>query len=254
MFGGNERLKILLITVAGMSTRFSESIGKECLKCIYYKNDFTESILHRLMVQTSGFDKYIIVGGYKFEELEQTINLCFHDIKDKIILVNNGYYNCYGSGYSLYLGLKKAVEFNFRELVFAEGDLFLDNESFMEIYKSNRDVITCNLEPISADKAVAFYYDINHHIHYIYDTNHECFHINEPFLGIFNSGQVWKFVQIEKLKCLVASLEEDIWKGTNLDFIQKYFENSDDYKIVRFKKWINCNTITDFEWIERISK
>jgi len=249
--GGYRKLKILLITVAGLSSRFSESLGKECLKCIYYKNDFSESLLYQIINQTDRFDKYIIVGGYKFKDLKQTIEHHFNNIINKIILIKNDYYAEYGSGYSLYLGLKKAIEFSYSELVFVEGDLFVDNESFMKVYNCNNDVITCNTESILANKAVAFYYDTNHYIHYIYDTNHKSFQINEPFLGIFNSGQIWKFNNPEKLKYLTLSLDDDLWKGTNLNLIQKYFENMNKYEIIIFKYWINCNTITDFENIVR---
>jgi len=242
-------VKILLITAAGLSSRFNKSLGKECLKCIYYKDDIKQSLLYNMIYQNESFDKYIIVGGYKFDELKKTIECDFSNISRKIILIKNPYYSEYGSGYSLYEGLKAAYNLEYDELIFAEGDLFIDKDTFFKICNSTKNVITCNRELISASKAVAFYYDLQNHIHYIYDTKHKAFEINEPFLGIFNSGQIWKFTNSEKLKELTLNLPPDSWKETNLNLIQKYFGSLDDteYETVMFKTWINCNTVEDFQ-------
>ena len=73
MCGGIEKVRILIITVAGMSTRFSQSIGQPCLKCIYYSSDSKESLLYQMLHQPVYFDKYIIVGGYMYDELQKTV-------------------------------------------------------------------------------------------------------------------------------------------------------------------------------------
>lgn len=244
-------MKVLVVTVAGMSSRFSESVGEEKLKCIYYKRGIEESLLYRLLHYPVKYERYIIVGGYQFDELEKIINLYFGDIRDKIILVKNNHYHDYGSGYSLYLGLEKSAEYEYDELVFAEGDLYFDLESYRRVYKSKKNIITCNGESIIADKAVAFYYDINHKVHYMYDTSHNSFQIGEPFLGIFNSGQVWKFVNRNHLLSVVEHLSIREMTDTNLVIIEKYFEtlSEHDYEIIRFNRWINCNTIADFNKI-----
>ena len=52
-------MKILVITVAGSSTRFSKSIGKDCLKCIYTESDVKDTLLHRLLSINKGYDKFI---------------------------------------------------------------------------------------------------------------------------------------------------------------------------------------------------
>lgn len=85
-------------------------------------------------------------------------------------------------------------------------------KSFGEIYDHVGNVITCNTEPILASKAVAFYYDKDYAIHYIYDTAHSILEINEPFQGIFNSGQIWKFADADKLKKVVQSIPEREWR------------------------------------------
>lgn len=252
MSGGNEELKVLIITVAGTSSRFRESLGKDCLKCIYYKNSIKESLLYRMIYQNTEFDCYVIVGGFMYDELKYVIENDFSELKKKIILVKNNYFAEYGSGYSLYLGLKAIINMNFSEVVFAEGDLYVDKESFEQLYELKTNVITCNDEAILANKAVAFYYDIDYGIHYIYDVSHNVLEIREPFTGIFNSGQIWKFVSADKLKEDFFHLNEVEWQGTNLAFIQKYFGSlkKEEYTMIRFKKWINCNTISDFEKIK----
>lgn len=251
MCGGVKKLKILMITVAGISSRFSKSLGRECLKCIYYPSNITESLLYRMIHQKVNFDKYIIVGGFMYDDLEKVIKEEFQEYGDNIILVNNNQYREYGSGYSLYLGLRETMKWQFDEVVFAEGDLFVDKEGFQRIWESSKDVITSNQEEILANKAVAFYYDKNYKIHYIYDTGHKAFEIKEPFLGIFNSGQIWKFVQPDRLRTIYKSISEEEWQGTNLVLIQKYFQDlkREEYHIIPFKKWVNCNTIEDFNRI-----
>jgi hypothetical protein len=254
MRSGNKKMKILIVTVAGSSTRFRKSLGMDVLKCLYYEKDITESLLYRIIHQPVKFDKYIIVGGYKFKELRETIECNYADYRDQMILVENQHFDEYGSGYSLYCGLKEALNYAYDEIVFAEGDLFFDAASFVEIFELNRNVITCNSDPICANKAVAFYFDERQRIHYIYDTGHHSFCVNEPFLAIYNSGQVWKFSDPILLKKVWQAMDARDWQGTNLVMIEKYFRQLDaaDYKIVMFKKWGNCNTLTDFRNARRM--
>lgn len=242
-------MKALIVTVAGTARRFSESVGKDTLKCLYYKNAPEESLLCQMLRHRADFDKYIIVGGFLFDELVDFIEENLKEFADKITLVKNEYFAEYGSCYSLYLGIKKAGELCCEQIVFAEGDLFLDEETFQKIYDAANDAVTSNGEDIYADKAVAFYYDTMSGIHYIYDTDHETLCIKEPFTAIFNSGQVWKFKNRELLLQIAEGLSKEELAGTNLVIIQKYFSALDKggYQQFKFKTWINCNTLADFE-------
>lgn len=248
-------MRILIITVAGMSTRFSKSVGNEVIKCLYHENSFSECLLYRLIHQPVSFDKYVIVGGYRYNELENAVKKEFSDISDKIVLIKNDCYEKYGSGYSLYYGIKKAFEYAPDEIVFSEGDLYVDEPSFVRVTESEKSVISCNTERIMAEKSVAMYLDMNGLVRYIYDTAHSAFEIKEPFLEISNSGQIWKFSNTKILYKTMTSMSEDEWKGTNLVFIEKYFRNlhKDEYEIVEFRKWINCNTISDYNRIQEES-
>lgn len=241
-------MRILIVTVAGLSTRFSRSINRACLKCIYYENDIRESLLYRILKGSPQADKYVIVGGYLFDGLKAALDSKFGEFRDKILLVENKKYEEYGSGYSLYLGLSAIKDLDYDEVVFAEGDLWVDGESYQKIWDCQKDVITCNRNPVLADKSVAFYYDKNFRIHYIFDTSHSMLEIKEPFRGIFNSGQIWKFVSRERVLKTMDSLTQEMWSQTNLKFVQKYFEDlaREDYEMIMFRQWINCNTVADF--------
>lgn len=246
-------LKLLIITVAGMSTRFSGSIGKTCVKCLYHENDIKESLLYQLLHQYDAFDRYIIVGGWRFEELQQALDREYRDLRDKIILVKNDFYEQYGSGYSLCLGLKAAVELHPDEIVFAEGDLFVDHASFAQITELPKPVITVNSDPIDARRSVVFYFDTDSKLHYLYDTGHNALEIREPFTEIHNSGQIWKFICDECFRDTLDSMRDVDWCGTNLVFVQNYFSRMErqDYGMIRFDRWINCNTIADFKKMQK---
>lgn len=252
MCRGDEELKLLIITVAGMSKRFSRSVGYDCLKCIYYEDNPKDTLLYRIIKQNQDVDKYIIVGGFQFGKLEEYVKDNLQDLQDKIILVYNNYYEKYGSGYSLYLGIRESLKWNFDELIFTEGDLYIDRDTFSDVFLSADNVITINNEPIYANKAVVLYLDQNRIIHYLYDTAHNSLTIQEPFIAIFNSGQIWKFVSRERVYEVFQMMVEDEWKETNLEFIQRYFKNlsSDEYEIINCPKWINCNTIEDYKKIK----
>ena len=246
-------MKVLIITVAGMSTRFSQSVGAPCLKCLYHEGRAKDSLLYRMLHQDGKFDRYVIVGGFMYGELETAVREQFGKFMDRILLVKNDHYADYGSGYSLYLALEKIKDMDVSQVVFAEGDLYVDRESFRKVCDSPVSVITCNQEPILANKAVAFYFDRDHRVHYIYDTEHSALEIGEPFLGIFNSGQIWKFADPARLKEITETAGDRERKGTNLELIQRYFGDlpREQYEIITIQKWINCNTVSDYRKIGR---
>lgn len=246
-------MKVLLITAAGLSSRFSESLGHACLKCIYHENSPHEALLYRMIRQNADFDCYVVVGGFCFDALADFIHQYLSDLEKRIVLVKNEMYETYGSGYSLYLGLQEIMNMDYSELVFAEGDLYIDTASFCQVCTTPQNAITYNRESIRANKAVAFYFDIQGKVRYIYDTCHNALEIKEPFTGIFNSGQIWKFVQPELVRHSFSALKESDWIGTNLVFIQHYFGSlsKEDYALLELQTWINCNTITDFRKMKK---
>lgn len=130
MCGRDENMNALLIAAAGASSRFRESLGRPCLKCLYYEKSYKESLLYRMLDHQVKFDYYIIVGGFQYKELEHFVEQYLKEIRDRIILLENKEFARYGSGYSLFIGLKKAMELECDEVLFAEGDLFVDRAGF----------------------------------------------------------------------------------------------------------------------------
>ena len=242
-------MRVCVITVAGIASRFSQSVGYNVLKCIYYKQSPKETLIYRMIRSVEDFDRCVIVGGFEFEALKAYVEQELWQWKEKIILVHNPYYREYGSGYSLYYGLKETIHTEFDEVLFAEGDLFVDKSSLRRVTDSKKSVLTITNTPVLAEKSVAVYCDSNWKLRYIFDTNHGILKIDEPFKAIYNSGQIWKFSDASHFRESFKSLSAKDWQGTNLNFIQKYFGTLDvsAYEIIDFKTWINCNTVQDFE-------
>ena len=242
-------MKSLIITVAGLSSRFNRDLEQPVLKCLYYEDNPCCSLLAMQISRTYDYvDEIVIVGGYKYDDLTTFVTKFIKDNEYKIKTVYNEHYHDYGSGYSLLKGIESLSK-DTEEVTFIEGDLFFDEQSVEEILESRKDVISVNNEPILSNKAVALYFDANNYPHYIYDTNHSCLEIHEPFTAIYNSGQMWKFTNPSKLRKVCAELNQKQIEGTNLEIVQHYYGNiaSGKLEIVRVDKWYNCNTVSDYK-------
>lgn len=241
-------MKSLIITVAGLSSRFNKDLEMPVLKCLYYEANHRCSLLSMQISRTYELvDEIVIVGGYKYDDLTAFVKEHIKDTDNKIRTIYNEHYHDYGSGYSLLKGID-ALSKNTDEVTFIEGDLFFDKESVETIIESNKDVISVNNEPILSNKAVALYFDTQYHPHYIYDTSHSCLEIHEPFTAIYNSGQMWKISNPTKLMKVCSELTQKQIEGTNLEIVQRYYSDIDyeNLKIVRVEKWYNCNTVNDY--------
>lgn len=243
-------MKTLIITVAGTATRFNRDTDESTLKCLYYIGGSKNALLYQILDKARDVDEYVIVGGYLYEKLEEFVDRELKEFRDRIKLVYNPEFSTYGSGYSLILGIQNSNP-KAKEIIFVEGDLYFDNEDFERIKRSQKNVFTVNHELITAKKAVVIYENEGHYLRYLYDTSHFYLQIREPFLAVYNSGQVWKFTDIEKLFRVVNELTTDQTKGTNLEIIQGYFGDlsPDRYEMVEFSTWHNCNTVKDYETV-----
>lgn len=237
----------IIITVAGLSSRFNKDLDRQCLKCLYNENEPKNSILSLIINTVGEYDQYIIVGGYKFDELKEFVDENYPGLKGKIKIVYNDKYAEYGSGYSLYMGIL-AIDKNINNLTFVEGDLVFDRNSFDQVKNYNGSVITVSKDFVVADKSVALYMDVNNKPHYIYDTSHKSIYIAEPFIGIYNSAQIWRFSDVNLLQNICNKLTELEKAGTNLVIIQKYFTSYNNHiEIILIKRWYNCNTLYDYK-------
>jgi NDP-sugar pyrophosphorylase family protein len=231
-----------------MSSRFNRDTKEDVLKCLYYEDTPANSLISLQVHKAFDLvDEIIVVGGYKYEDLERFIREEMKDVNPKMKLVYNDHYSDYGSGYSLLKGLE-VVSCHASEIIFVEGDLFFDAGSAEKIITSSKDVISVNNDPILSNKAVALYFDAQDYPHYIYDTSHSCLEIREPFTAIYNSGQMWKFMNPTRVREICQSLTPEQERGTNLEIIQKYFGayRSSQLDIVRINLWYNCNTVADY--------
>lgn len=232
-----------------MSSRFNKDTKENVLKCLYYE-DKPENSLLRIQVHKCFelVDEIVVVGGYRYDDLVAYIRGNMKDVNKKIKVIYNDHYHDYGSGYSLIKGIE-AVSDSADEIIFIEGDLFFDTESVEKIIFSKKDVISVNNEPILSNKAVALYFDAQNYPHYIYDTSHSCLEIHEPFTAIYNSGQMWKFLNPTRVKEICQFLTPDQKQGTNLEIIQKYFGGYrlSQLNIVKVNQWFNCNTVSDYQ-------
>ena len=224
-------MKITVITVAGISSRFNKDFHEDekILKCLYYDENPKDTLIYRMIQKTS-------------------------DLKEKINLVYNDHFDDLSSGYSLYLGIREALTkfSDIEEILFVEGDLDVDMESFQKVIDSPNNVITINHEAIYSNKAVVLYQNGEDKYVYAFNSDHGLLSIDEPFKAIFNSGQIWKFNDMDILKIANDNFKEYLITDTNLGIIQKYFDMTDDsIDVIPFNHWVNCNTREDYQIIKK---
>lgn len=243
-------MRIAVITVAGISSRFNEGIDEDMkvLKCLYSEGGKADTLLYHLVKKCDYADRIVIVGGYKFNDLKAFCDEKLSSEFPNISLVENTHFSDYGSGYSLYLGIVEAMKYAPDEVLFVEGDLDIDNDSFRKVVDSEHSVLTYTSETIYANKAVVLYMNNEQRYKYAFNSSHGLLKIDEPFSCILNSGQTWKFKNTEALaKANEAFFKEDV-EGTNLSIIQRYIDSlsEEDIEIIHLLRWTNCNTRNDY--------
>jgi hypothetical protein len=242
-------MRVLIITVAGTATRFNIDSDKPVLKCIYYKENPQYSLLYQIFLKASVCDRIIVVGGFEYRNLVNYINTYLSTFTQKTEIIFNPHFEDYGSGYSLYLGIKAARKINADEIIFTEGDLYFSQYDFKNVIDNKNDVLTINSIPIESGKAVMFYENLSGYINYLYDPKHEELFIKEPFRSVYNSAQIWKFTNPIKLYNINEKINEYQNKANNLVIINRYFSDitRDKISIITMNNWINCNTIKDYD-------
>lgn len=246
-------MKAAIITVAGISSRFNEGVPEDRkeLKAIYSENGSQDTLLYHLLLKCSYADRIILVGGYKYEALEAFYKAELSSEFPQVDLVKNDHYEYLASGYSFFLGIRKAMEYNPDEVLFVEGDLDIDDASFGRVIHSEKSALTYTTEPICANKAVVLYQDGEGRYKYAFNSDHGLLSIGEPFSCILNSGQTWKFMNADALKEANDEFERYEIDGTNLRIIQRYLEKvpADSIELIRLDRWTNCNTKDDYSCI-----
>lgn len=244
-------MRAAIITVAGISSRFNVGIpeAEKKLKAIYTEGGIKDTLLYHLLIKCKYADRIIVIGGYRFEDLKRYCCELENSLQDKIALINNTHFEDLASGYSLYLGLQEAFRHNVEDILFIEGDLDVDDESFNKVQTAKQSVLTYTYEPIYANRAVVLYQDDKGRYRYAFNSCHGLLTIGSPFSCILNSGQTWKFTDIEALKGACEAFCRTSRDDTNLRIIQNYLETGVPVDLVAFKRWTNCNTKEDFRRI-----
>ena len=244
-----------IVTLAGTSSRFSKSVGRECHKSLFREQPEDDSLLdwQLSLLGRSGFAHIVLVGGYKFDELVGVVNSRYADWP--ITVVRNDHYLDWGSCYSLCLGIDAAPD-DSTSVTFLEGDLLFDGTAFADLLSIEDDAITATKSIVDARTSVAFYVSRSGRLRYVYDTAHSSLKIDEPFIRIGNSGQVWQFADVKRLRECSSRCGEKEWKGTNLLPIVDYYSTvaGDTVRICTFDKWFNCNTISDYRAMKAYAK
>ena len=246
-------MKVAIVTVAGISSRFNEGIPEpeRKLKAIFSEDGDEQTLLYHLLSKCSFADKIVVVGGYKYDALQDYCSRLKTELRDKITVVVNTHYEDLASGYSLYLGLREAFRQGASEVLFVEGDLDIDEASFKEVAESESSVLTYNYEPIYANKAVVLFQNDVGEYRYAFNSGHGLLTIDGPFACILNSGQMWKFTDIRALHEANEEFYTENKGATNLSIIQKYLQRVSGVKLVGLKRWTNCNTRGDYRKIKK---
>ena len=245
-------MKTAVITIAGISERFNRGISEEkrVLKAIYSDGGAEDTLLYHLLRKCAYARQIVLVGGYRFAELEAFTEHLRGEFP-QMVLVQNDRYEELGSGYSLYLGIHEALRDGADEILFAEGDLDVDDASFAKAAASRFNVLTFTSEPIHADRAVVLYRDENGNYKYVYNSAHGLLSIPEPFSCVLNSGQVWKFSDM----AVLMEASQDFYSlernATNLAIIQRYLSRvpQESIELIRLERWTYCNTREDYRHI-----
>ncbi len=250
-------MNTVIITNAGISSRFNRGMAPEqvCLKAIYHDGEPKDTLLYHMLQKCDFADRIILVGGYLIDDLEAYVSKVVpQHIRERLHIVCNPRYKDLTSGYSLYVGVLEALkDSDTTTILFAEGDLDLDDDTFQCIAKSDKNVLTTNSTPIFSNKAVVLYQNDSGRYRYAFNAEHGFLRIEEPFSCIFNSGQVWKFTDMQKLKESAEHFCEKDIKGTNLVIVQDYLDHiePEEIEVFSFKRWVNCNTREDFAGIQK---
>lgn len=148
--------------------------------------------------------------------------------------------------FSLYYGVLAAE--GATELLFCEGDIITDRDSFRQLASAQKDSFAIAREPIFADRSVAAYQGSDDRLHYLFDANHGALTFPPNVKAVFHSAQAWKIDDGEAFIRLNAQLTETERRGTNLVLIERYFRRQPMEKLnpITLEHWINCNTREDF--------
>lgn len=247
--------KFLLITCAGQATRFKKSGGNTHKSIFSIDGDILKSPLG-IMCQYAKFVERtpVIVTGFMANEIDDALLELSSKLGIRICSTYNEHYLDLGSNESLICGLQfilQNYDYDDYDIIFAEGDLMVDFDTFREIANSQNCVITTNGNSvIDMTKAVVVYQNNRNVYKWAYDSVHNSVSI-EDARWLAESGQIWKFkISDYDLFNIFDGLIAKDHKDTNLNMIYKIFATLSEFSdidIKTFKQWFNVNTVNDYK-------
>lgn len=247
--------KFLLITCAGQATRFKESGGNTHKSIFSIDGDICKSPLG-IMCQYAKFIERtpVIVTGFMTDEIDDALSELSSKLEIRIYSTYNEHYSDLGSNESLICGLQfimQNFDYDDYDIMFAEGDLMVDFDTFREIANSQNCVVTTNGNSIiNMNKAVVVYQNVHGTYKWAYDLAHKSVSITDA-RWLAESGQIWKFkISDYDLFVILDGLIAKDHKDTNLNMIYKIFATLSEFSdidIKTFKQWFNVNTVNDYK-------
>lgn len=247
-------MKDIVITCAGGSTRFSNSVNAQAHKSIYKADGQVRCLLEWQIdtaLSSENVNKIIVVVGFLHTQVEEFIKSKYPN-NDRIVIVDNKQWSSTGSNLSMCLGLLACKDTKAHSILCVEGDLYASN--FKELIEakstgsfcattnghstidSNVDVLGI-VSKTSVGFQTSFEYSRNHSAFdyiYFYDV-----------VTLFPSGQMWEIATPNIDFDKVAKSAELFPNETNLEILQHFSFRRSPMAPFELKDWINCNTITE---------
>lgn len=247
-------MKNVVITCAGGSTRFSNSVNAPVHKSIYKAKDQVRCLLEWQIdtaLSSKNVNKIIVVVGFQNTQVEDFVKSTYGN-DERIVIVNNELWSTTGSNLSMCLGLLACKNTKADSILCVEGDLYASNfrdlidtpstTSFLST-TNGHSTIDSNVDVLGIISKTSTGFQTS----FEYSTNHSVFE-NINFYNavtLFPSGQMWELAT-EKINFDIVAKSAEIFPNkTNLEVLQHF--SYSELPMIPFilTDWINCNTITE---------
>ena len=247
-------MKDVVITCAGGSTRFSNSVNCPAHKSIYKADGQTKCLLEWQIdtaLSSENVNKIIIVVGFQNTQVEDFIKSKYPN-NERIITVNNEQWNTTGSNLSMCLGLLACKNTKADSILCVEGDLYASNFKVLIECPSTSDfrsttnghsTIYSNVDVLGIISKTSSGFRTS----FEYSTDHSEFKSINFYnaVTIFPSGQMWEIATKKIDFDKVTKCAEMFPSKTNLEILQHFSSSKSPMYPFELKDWVNCNTITE---------
>lgn len=249
-------MKDIVITCAGGSVRFSNSVKCLAHKSIYKAKNQVRCLLEWQIdtaLSSKNVNNIIVVVGFLNNWIEEFIKSSYPN-NERITIINNEKWSTTGSNLSMCLGLLACKNTKADSILCVEGDLYASNFKELIEYPSTKgfrsttnghSTVVSNVDVLGIiskeNKSFKTYFE--------YSRDHSVFSKidYEKVVMLFPSGQMWE-IATDKIDFDKVSKSAEMFpEKTNLEVLQLFSINSMLIELTPFplKDWINCNTISE---------